>query len=44
MGGLHVSCDSSNRIFQVKMMCLEREKRQEGTVRREHGRETLVLQ
>lgn len=32
------------RIFRVKMLCQEREKRQEGTVRRERGRETLVLQ
>ena len=32
------------RIFRVKMLCQEKNKLQEGTVRRERGRETLVLQ
>lgn len=34
----------TSRIFRVKMLCLEKNKLQEGTVRRERGRETLVLQ
>ena len=32
------------RIFRAKQLCQEREKRNEGTVKRERGRETLVLQ
>ncbi|KAI9560954.1 hypothetical protein GHT06_011910 [Daphnia sinensis] len=32
------------KIFRVKILCQEKQKLQEGTVRRERGRETLVLQ
>lgn len=34
----------SNRVFKIKILCQEKQKLQEGTVKRERGRETLVLQ